>query len=71
MDGHQESHVKERSNPSWNKPRHQHYGKGTDQKYGRRRQGDLVERRMVHRKTLVLQASHNPSINDHGNEDRR
>lgn len=71
MDGHEEGDVKERSNPSRNEPGHQHHGKSTNQKYGRRRQGGLVKRRVVDRKTLILQASNDPSINDHGNENRR
>ena len=71
MDGHKEGHVKERSNPRRDKPGHQHHGKSTNQKNGRRRQGDLIERRMVHCKTLILQASDNPGINDHSNQNRR
>ena len=71
MDGHKEGHVEERSNPRRDKPGHQHHGKSTNQKNGRRRQGDLIERRMVHCKSLILQASDNPGINDHGNQNRR
>lgn len=71
MDGHKEGHVKERSNPRRDKPGHQHHGKSTNQKYGRRRQSGLVKRRVVDRKTLILQASDNPGINDHSNQNRR
>ncbi len=57
MDGHKEGHVEERSNPRRDKPGHQHHGKSTNQKNGRRRQRGLIERRMVHCKTLILQAT--------------